>query len=112
MFVDKTHVLTDLMGRPLLIAINGEEKVFWTVGNTAIEALMGAYEDERSLSGVEKFKRYQLAQRIQKAEKDVNLEVEDWSLIKLLVGKRFDPIIVGPFYEAVDPKESPSNDKA
>ena len=68
----------------------------------AVKALSMVYQDEQSLSGEEKFKRYDLAMKI-KAD-PVDLEVEEISLIKKLIGKAYGPVIVWQAWNILEGK--------
>jgi len=67
----------------------------------AVDVLQLTFQDETSLSGEEKAKRWLLATRIY-ANSDVDLTIDEVSLIKKLIGKAFGPIIVGPAFEILE----------
>ena len=71
-----------------------------TLGSLVLEALLGQFQDE-NLSGEEKFRRYQLAERISKGGVQ-EVSAEEVSLIKLVVGKAYVPRFVGPAYLALE----------
>jgi hypothetical protein len=72
-----------------------------TLGSVCVSALMGVYPDEQNLSGDDKFKRYQLAERLHAGgEQDVS--AEDIALLKKLIGKNWSPAVLGPAYEALE----------
>lgn len=74
---------------------------FHTLGAVCISALMGVYQDEQSLSGEDKFKRYKLAERIN-AGGILEVSAEDIALLKKLIGKNWSAAVVGPAYEALE----------
>ena len=53
----------------------------------------------------DKFRRYQLAQKIYEA-KDVSLKAEEIALIKEAVSATMTPVVVGRVFEAIDPTET------
>lgn len=53
----------------------------------------------------DKFKRYQLAQKVYEA-KDVSLKAEEIALIKEAVSATMTAIVVGRVFEAIDPTET------
>ncbi len=71
-----------------------------TLRVVAINALMAAYTDEQNLSGEDKLKRWKIAQRIHSDEEDFS--VEEIALIKKLVGKAYNTLIVGQAYEMLE----------
>lgn len=86
------------LGRPLM-AQDGETPL--TLKSISIESLMAAFPDEK-ISGEEKFKRYQLAQRISDGDE---VSVSEAAKIKDLIGKAYGPVVVGPAYELLEQKE-------
>lgn len=72
-----------------------------TLGGVSIAALLGAYADEQGLSGEEKFRRYQLAERIH-AGNVQDVSAEEIALLKKLIGKNWPPAVLGPAYEALE----------
>lgn len=69
----------------------------------AVNALMGAYEDERNLSGEEKVKRYDLAMRITSIT-EPDLTAEETALIKKLIAKAYSPLVVGQAWKMLENK--------
>lgn len=65
-------------------------------------ALTQLFEDERSLSGVEKHKRGKLAQRVFDAEGEIDLSAEEITTIKTCVGKHFNPLVVAQIYDILE----------
>lgn len=72
-----------------------------TLGEASTSALMANYADEASLSGEAKFQRYRLAEAITVGGL-VEVSVEDVAMLKLLIGKCFTPVVVGPAYLALE----------
>lgn len=69
-----------------------------------VEALSTAFQDEPNLSGVEKYKRGELIKKIL-AGGDIDLKIEELSLIKSLVGKRWPVQFVYQIYNLLEDKE-------
>ena len=63
-------------------------------------ALMATFEDEKKLDGVEKLKRWTLAQKINGGNTEV--ESEDVTMLKTLIGKGWGPGVVGPAYTILE----------
>ncbi len=98
-YSDKVHELT---GNPIKI---GEEIL--TLGMIARAALLNLSPEESKLLGTEKQDRYLLAVRIKKVEKDdspINLEIEEVTLLKRLIGEKYTPMIIGCAWNILDPK--------
>ncbi len=83
----------------------GEEIL--TIGMISRAALLNLSPDENKLLGTEKQDRYLLAVKVRKAEKEetpINLESEDVTLLKKLIGKKYTPMIIGCAWNILDPK--------
>lgn len=80
-------------------------KVPFTYGLAAIQALFGAYPDERGLPSVERNRRFATAMKIQAAldeELDsVTLSAREAETIKLLAGKGYTTLICGLLCQAL-----------
>ncbi len=63
-----------------------------------------ANDQQASLSGEEKVKRYILAQRIYASPKDPDLTVDDLKLIKDMIGKYQPTALAAPAILMLDPK--------
>lgn len=72
------------------------------VGTVVCNALLAIYQDERDLKGVEKVRRFKLAQTAAKCELS-DVKVDDAALIKELVCKGFSPLLVARVFEVIDP---------
>lgn len=73
-----------------------------TLTIAAINALLATYDDEKQLSGKEKADRMQLALKINKKPKEVDLTAEQLSLVKSLIAKAYGPLIVGRAWELLE----------
>ena len=60
-------------------------------------------ERAKELTGNEKVKRYELAKKIFKSTGLVDLEAEQVTLLKELIGNIYPPITVGQAFEILDP---------
>ena len=72
-----------------------------TLRRVAIVALTASFRDE-SPNGEESFKRYKIALLITGGDGVVDLEPEQISKIKTLIGKAWPPIVVGRAYEILN----------
>jgi len=90
--------LLDLEGK----AIPSQPGKLATVRGVCIEALLATYNDEAQLAGEEKLKRWELAVKIKNAVDPVEITVEETSLIKLLVGKAYSPLVVGQVWKILE----------
>ena len=77
------------------------EEVPATLGWAATQALVALYEDERSLSGDEKFSRFTLAQRIAKGGV-VEVSIDEVKTIKDMMAKHWSTPIVGASWPIFD----------
>lgn len=100
MKIDFSTILYDFDGRPHKLP-TGEDV---TLSSVAVGALSTVFPDEVGLSGADKYKRYELALAINK-KKLVELQVEDVTLIKTVIGKAYGPVIVGPAYDVIEGKK-------
>lgn len=70
--------------------------------DVCVASLLAPLEEEK-LDGNEKAKRYVIAQKIYECEEGtVNLNVEDISLLKKLIGNMYLPLIVGQAYSFLE----------
>lgn len=97
---DFSQQLVGLGGQQLMEA-NGDEQRPMTLAVVAVNALMGQYADEQGLTGDEKFRRYQLAERID-AGGVQDVSAEEVALLKKLIGKAYGPMLVGPAFKALE----------
>ena len=74
----------------------------FTLGVITMNALLMPYEDEKNLTGKDKAERMQLALKINKRMKEVDLTVEQLALVKTLVAKAYGPLIVGRAWELLE----------
>lgn len=65
----------------------------FTLALAARNALYSQFEDEKSLSGEDKYRRAQIAHEIGKGG-EVKLKAEDVALLKKLIGKAYGPLLV------------------
>ena len=91
--------ILDLNGKP--VVDDGKEV---TLGDVAVRALMSLAQDEQSLAGEEKFKRFALAMRL-KDGGEVAVSAEDIAMLKKLIGKLYTPLVVGRAFPLLDPSE-------
>ena len=87
--------LCDLTGKPLKEPGGASP----TVKDVVVNALITATEG--TPTATDKFARYQLARKIAKGG-DVDLTPEDLTLVKLVVGQVYGPLVVGQVFEWAD----------
>jgi hypothetical protein len=96
--IDFESTFKDLDGND----INEGGKVL-TLGRLVTNALLTVADDERTMTGETKAKRYDLAMRVLRG--DAALKAEELADIKKAIGKHYTPIIVGPAWKMLDPAE-------
>ena len=97
--IDDTACPADTTGkRPCAIEV--------TLADVSVRALMAVAQDEATLAGEEKFKRFSLAMRIKDGGK-IDLSAEDTAMLKKLIGKLYAPLVVGRAFPLLDPAEVP-----
>jgi len=105
--VDFEQPVKTINGIPMVEPVEGEvddegnQKVRPVTLRTAVvNALLAQFQDEKSLSGEEKLKRWDLARKVHGGCD--TLEVEEVALIKTLVGKAYGVAVVGPVYTMLE----------
>lgn len=91
--------LTTLDGQTMKDNVDGQA-VDATVKTAIVNAVLAPVQKE---SGIEKVKKFNLAQRIYKDD-EVELTAEEVSLIKACVGENFAPIVVGQIWNLLEGK--------
>lgn len=84
-----------------------DDKQVLTLDTVVENALLASYPDEQTLSGEEKVKRFKLAVRIHDQRKDPTLTADETALIKKLVAKAYNPLVVGQAWTLLDPASVP-----
>jgi hypothetical protein len=103
MKIDLTKELVHIDGKKILDAPSeeGGPQIPMTLKTAMVNALAAV---DQNATGSEKLSRYNLAMKIQDSEESIDLQVEDISTIKNLVGKIFgSPILVGQVWNLLDP---------
>lgn len=95
MSIDVDQVLKSFTGAPLRHG-EGDAK-FRDVVCAALST------DIERTEGVEKYKRYQIMQKLSEAKEPINLTTEERTLIKAHIGKVLPPMFVGRIYDIIDP---------
>lgn len=80
-----------------------------TLKDVCIAGLSSTIPNE-NIDGAEKFKRYQLAQKIYSVDKFVTLTAEEVTKIKELVGKIYAIPVVGAVYNLLEKDETVKED--
>jgi len=96
--------IEDMDGQPMPDSVGKDAKNF-TLAKCCVNALYAQFEDEKNLSGEEKIKRYNLAEKIYAAKDKIDVTAENIALLKKLIGKAYGALIVGRAYELLDPVE-------
>ncbi len=73
-----------------------------TLAVIARNSLYAQYEDEKNISGDEKYKRAELAAALTKDPKLV-LKAEDIALLKKLIARSYGPLVVHQSWQMLDP---------
>jgi hypothetical protein len=110
MKIDFAHEFKTIDGDVLLRAkrnraTNATDEVPATLQWAVVEALLATQQNE-TLSGEDKAKRYDLALKIQEAKAPVELPVEDVAFLKKLCDTHFTPLIVGQTRRLFDSKSA------
>lgn len=95
MKINFSTVLISAEGKP----IKEDADKDCTLGFVAINALLGTMKGDEEMSGEDKLKYFQLAQKIadgRDKNKEIDMAVEDVSKIKARIGKMYGAAIVGP----------------
>jgi hypothetical protein len=71
----------------------------YPLGFFVIDALLSG---ERDLPGVEKLKRYKLAQKIQSPAKETDITIEEAALVKEVTGKYSVTLIMGQIWDLLE----------
>jgi hypothetical protein len=77
-----------------------------TLGAAISHTLFAQFQDERDLSGDQRWARGELAMRIAHAT-TMQLTAEEVVTIKRCVGKAYPPLVVVQIYPAIDPNAEP-----
>ena len=98
MKIDFNIVLRDMDGE-ILVAENGKEA---TLKGAAINALLGVFQDESTLSGEDKLKRWEIAVKVKESDLTTEFTIEELVVIKKMIGKAYAPIIVGQAWKLLE----------
>lgn len=82
-------------------AMEREKDVPLVVKDVAIIALTSQYNDEPNLNGDEKFRRFELAMKVNKGGAQ-DYAPEEIVLMKKLIGKAYSPLVVGRAFEVLN----------
>lgn len=84
--------------------IKGADNKPFTLKAACFQSLGATFPDEQNLSGEDKFKRFELYQKIKSTPDPVDLTAEEVALLKKLVGKGYGSIIMGQCWMALENK--------
>lgn len=103
MKIDFTKVLTAISGKPLE-KMEDDKKSDMTLGDAARTALLNLItQADQTISGNEKFKRHQLAEKIYGKTEPVELSIDEVKKIKDRIGEVCNPVVVGSAWKILDP---------
>jgi len=103
MKIDFSQILKNIEGKELKEKKeDSKEDIPIILSKICVEALMATLQDEKS-NGEEKLKRYNLAEKIHKAQ-ELEIATEDIVLLKKRVGDVYPTIIVGPAFRMLEGK--------
>ena len=98
--------MLDLSGQPLDGGTGAKTPL--TFGSIAETALLMAFGDEASLPGAGKVTRFLLACKLHAAGISADITVEEAALIKQLVAKAYNTLVVGRIWDALDNPVTPA----
>lgn len=98
MKIDFTKTINDLEDRPM----KESESTELTLKTVACNALTAVFSDEQNLSGLEKSKRGLLAIRIFSNPSNVDLDSEEVTLVKSVIGKGYSSLVVARAWEIME----------
>ncbi len=71
----------------------------YNLGKAITQALLATYSYEKDITGEEKYKRYEL---VQKVKSNGDFSIEEIAKLKKLIGMAFTPLIVGQAWDALE----------
>lgn len=98
MKIDFSAPINDINGEPMK---DGETII--TLGSICCTALLATYQDEQNIGGPEKVRRFHLAEHAITG-KPQDVDIKDVDLLRTLIAKAFNPLVVGRAYNIIDPK--------
>lgn len=102
-------IINDLDGTPIM-GPGGKPLTFRSamVQGLAHENPPNPRTGEQSETGEARFRRWSIANKIQNAESEVELSVEDVSLVKTKTGEAFIMVVVGPVWTLIESSKEAS----
>ena len=101
MLIKVDTLLKTMDGQVMKDMVDGEA-VDATLRMAMVNAVLSPIEKE---SGMDKVKKFNLAKKIHDAESEVDLTVEEVSLVKERIGEVFPVLIVGQVFNLLEGKE-------
>ena len=83
-----------------------------TLRGAIFHALVRPYGDEPNVTGDDKYWRGDLADKVQKAKRELILSPKEVIAAKLVIGKLYTPLIVHQAYQMLDPSLAPAPEPA
>ncbi len=106
----KGNLVKDRDGNELVTVIKSKNVL--TLKKVCVESLLASFGQGEKDTGEDKAKRYILAMKIHEAKKDVDdLEAEDISLLKELIGNNYGPLVVGQAHMMLENKNEKKKSK-
>lgn len=93
----------DSNGNELVKIVKQKDKAM-TLRKICVDCLLANAAQGEKITGEDKAKRYQLAMKIHETKKDIDLESEEISLVKELVGNNYGPLVVGQVHLMLENK--------
>lgn len=100
MKINPNHVFKTLSGGPIK---GTNEKEPFRLKDAAINVLT-VLNDREVVEPKEKYRRAELAERIYRADGEIDLSIDDLKLLKDLIGEKGSPLIVKQAWDILDPK--------
>ena len=98
MKINVAAVLKDLKGEEMM----NPDKTPVLLKQIMVNSLTALGPDDKNVSGDEKYKRWKLAQKIEAADGEMDLKVEDITMIKKLIGQHYMTVAVGAAYDLIE----------
>ena len=98
----KVDILLKTMDGQVMKDMVDGEAIDATLRMAMVNAVLSPIEKE---SGMDKVKKFNLAKKIHDAESEVDLTVEEVSLVKERIGEVFPVLIVGQVFNLLEGKE-------
>ena len=109
MRINMNQSIKDWEGNEIVLpkSLDSDEKESLILRHVCLNCLGAVHEDEKNLSGEEKFKRNGIAMNIVNSKNGVvDLSSEQISELKKLIGKLYGPVVVGSTWNMLENPDS------